>query len=73
MDFSDALIHLKTGARIARKYWDGAKEIYIAPREEGEGDTICFTGRRGHEGIWIPSNRDLLSDDWELAKVSVNA
>jgi len=73
MDFSDALIHLKAGIRIARKYWDGAKELYVMEREDGLGNTICFTSYRGSTGVWIPANIDLLANDWFVIKVTESA
>jgi hypothetical protein len=73
MDFSDALIHLKAGDRISRGYWPaGDKALYLADRTDGLGKTIYFSTFRGSEGIWIPSNADLLAEDWVTFQVPVD-
>lgn len=70
MDFGDALVYLKEGQQITRKVW-GGKTLYISPRTDGFGNTIYFTLPKGGEGIYIPSNTDILATDWEVLKVPV--
>lgn len=72
MTFEDALVYMKTGERITRLHWEG-KALYIAPRENGLGNTIYFSTPKGSEGLYIPCNADLLGNDWSVVKVKQDA
>jgi len=71
--FSDALTHLKTGARIAREGWNG-KGMWLNLVQSKD-----YTALNIHNGLlpwigmktvddcfvpWIASQTDLLSEDW---------
>jgi hypothetical protein len=72
MEFSDALVYLKAGEKITRKYWDSGKSLYIAPRDDGF-NTIYFTNSKGSEGVYLASNTDILATDWDVVKVTQDA
>lgn len=75
--FEWALSRMKSGAKVMRRSWNG-KGIFAALQPVESGDSMDFpylyfdnsglsnnpTGFRGRIP-WIPSQSDLLMDDWE--------
>ena len=72
--FSEALKHLKTGRRVARRGWNGkGMHLYLAadPIVTVAGETIrgqacivMFTAAGLHQPGWLASQADLLAEDW---------
>ena len=70
MNFSEALIHLKTGARLARTGWNG-KGLRIQLQEPDGGSRMTkpyiFIADAQHNTVpWAPSQTDVLAEDWVL-------
>lgn len=77
MDFSNALLAIKSGARMARKGWNGKGMylFYIAnwTYTDGKQDNfpnLPFIAMKTADGKivpWLCSQTDMLADDWETA------
>ena len=82
LDFSDALVALKAGDRIARAGWNG-KGMYlflVGPKDWNiecwhlgdfklTGELAPFVAMRTVDDKlvpWLASQTDLLADDWEI-------
>jgi len=63
MEFSDALVYLKDGQTVARTSWAG-KTIKIGEGTLGR-KTILYASK-DQEGVYLPSNADILAADWEV-------
>ena len=66
--FSEALIHLRNGFRVARKGWNG-KGMWLelqVPDEHSKMKRpyIFITPDADHVVPWVASQADLLGDDW---------
>ena len=79
-DFSDALMWLKDGRRVARAGWNG-KNQFVVLVEPGFYDVGCSTGAKAgalqpflalknaqdmFQPGWIPSMGDLMATDWHI-------
>lgn len=70
-DFSDALMWLKEGKRVARAVWPRSKRLYLHKRSvmtHGGNTTetnLRFETSNGG-GSWIPDSCDLLATDWQV-------
>lgn len=71
MEFSDALVYLKAGSKIHRKAWgESPKQLYVGVVNESvPRNTVYFSTPKGSEGVYIPSNQDILASDWEVTDV----
>lgn len=71
MTFSQALEHLKAGARVCRTGWNG-KGMHIELQRPDEHSKMTlpyifmFTAQ-GDRVPWLASQTDLLAEDWQLA------
>lgn len=68
MHFGEALKQLKSGSRVFRQGWNG-KEQYIELQRPDEGSkmTLPYIFIRTVQGDlvpWLPSQTDVLSEDW---------
>lgn len=73
MDFSMALCYMKCGARCFRKGWNGeGMYVYLIPGHTLNDGTevsgfFCLSKPDGNLVYgWVPSQEDLLSDDWKI-------
>lgn len=75
MDFSYALVLVKQGNKIRRKGWNG-KGLWIELQKPDEHSKMTLPylylnypkGDKYHNGCrvpWLPSQTDILEDDWE--------
>lgn len=79
-DFSDALMWLKEGRRVARAGWNG-KNQFVVLVKPGFYDVGCSTGAKAgalqpflalknaqdmFQPGWIPSMGDLMATDWQI-------
>lgn len=74
MDFSEALIAVKNGSRIARTGWNGKKQfVYLDSgkgvlnpnlREITEPFLVIRTQQGMYQPGWLASQADLLAEDW---------
>lgn len=65
MNFSEALVFLKEGQKLARTDWNG-KDMYIF-LVPGMAKNLAYIGFRTVQGDlvpWVASHTDLLSDNW---------
>lgn len=79
MDFSQALLNIKNGVSCTRAGWNG-RGMYVWLAEEvrygglGGGSLqlepclVLFTAQETHQPGWLPSQADLLADDWETVQ-----
>lgn len=70
MNFSAALLALRSGQKIARAGWNG-KGMWIALQTPDAHSKmslpyIYMKTADGHLVPWLASQTDLLSDDWDL-------
>lgn len=66
MNFSQALKAIKKGKRVRRRNWREQKSwIILAKKNEAKWIAIS---KDGMILPWLPSQDDLLSDDWEVIK-----
>jgi hypothetical protein len=79
LDFSDALVALKAGERIARRGWNG-KGMYLFivrtweaesdfPAATDEGELAPFIAMKTADGKvvpWFAPETALLAEDWEI-------
>lgn len=74
MDFSAALLHLKSGKAVARKGWngDGLFVMQQVPDEHSKmGNPYLYIDARalgGERNPWVPSQTDLFGMDWEVVE-----
>lgn len=82
--FSEALVYLKQGEKVARKGWNGKKqyiqlatgishkaasgEIVNCEHEAIGNQAIAFVGTSGVQMGWLASQADMLADDWQFAE-----
>lgn len=82
--FSEALVYLKQGKKVARKGWNGKKqyiqlatgisykaasgEIVNCEHEAIGNQAIAFVGTSGVQMGWLASQADMLADDWQFAE-----
>lgn len=82
VSFSDALVMLKQGMKVARKGWNGKKryielatnvsyvnannEVINVDHKDMGNRAIAFVGTSGVQLGWLASQADMLSDDWEI-------
>jgi len=62
-DFSEALVRLKRGERLARRVWRDDRHIDVMRQINGRGSIV---ERRGywHGTPWQAYDDDLLAEDW---------
>lgn len=70
MDFGQALTLVKQNHRVSRTGWNG-KGMWIAIQRPGTGSPmtrpfIFIKGASGELIPWLPSQADLLAEDWEV-------
>lgn len=73
-DFSEALIALKSGFKVARQGWNG-KGQYLALQTPDENSKmtlpyIYISTVQGKLVPWLASQTDLLENDWEVVAES---
>lgn len=72
MDFSAALLMLKSGEAVTRKGWNGKGLLVQAqyPDDHSKmGNPYLYIDARalgGERNPWVPSQTDLFAEDWEL-------
>ena len=82
--FSDAIIYIKRGMKVARKGWNGKKqyielaygisykncsnETINAEHEAIGNKAIAFVGTSGVQMGWLASQADMLAEDWVFAE-----
>lgn len=82
--FSEALILLRAGLKVARKGWNGKNqyielatnvsyknannEIVNVDHKEMGNKAIAFVGTSGVQLGWLASQPDMLSDDWVIVE-----
>lgn len=81
MTFSDALVILKAGQKVARKGWNGKNmwlricrsysdpHFKVTETPEAEGTLMDWIGMKTATNTfvpWLASQSDLLTDDWEI-------
>jgi hypothetical protein len=80
-DFSTALLHLKSGRRVARDGWNG-KGMWLVLIDPGNAmhtsaagsfDMQPCIGMKTADGNmqpgWLASQADMLADDWSVVEV----
>lgn len=69
MDFGDALASLKVGNRLTRHGWNGPGQfLTLQTPDENSKMTLPYiyiTTVSGSRVPWLPSQTDLLAEDWE--------
>lgn len=70
ISFASALELLNLGFRMRRKSWKEGYWISKRNKEDtsawlGSSEYLAFEDERGGRYLYIPSNEDLMSDDWE--------
>lgn len=74
MDFSEALIQLKSGKQIQRSGWNG-KGMYLfllsgrlLPQIEGRSMSSFIVIKDATDKLvpWLASQSDVLAEDWQL-------
>lgn len=69
LTFSAALVRLKKGDEIARKVFGKGDHLSFKEGEmDDETGNINFVESNGEAVAWIPTQNDLLSDDWFVSK-----
>lgn len=74
MNFSDALVKIKTGERLRRAGWNGKGQfVYLAVGvahfgEQFQPFLILHNAQGQRQPGWLPSMGDLLAEDWEIAQ-----
>mgnify|MGYP003633889142 CR=1 FL=1 len=71
MDFSEALLKIKSGERLKREGWNG-KNQYIFLYDIGKQDPfwssyIVIMNEQAVKVPWLASQGDLLAEDWVIA------
>lgn len=74
LDFSTALMILKSGNAVSREKWNG-KNMWVklnkSASEKGDKMTLDYLYLRTEAGNfvpWMPSQTDLLAEDWFISK-----
>lgn len=69
--FEWALMHLKNGAKIQRKGWNG-KGMYVEMHDNRKitlmEPYLTIKNVRGSFNTWVPSIADLFAEDWEVVQ-----
>jgi len=70
MNFSDALVLLKAGNKVARRGWNG-KGMWLNlqvpdPHSKMTLPYIYMKTADDHQVPWLASQTDILAEDWEL-------
>lgn len=68
VDFSEALMCLKRGGKLVRRYWQTqGHEIFIKLTDDGIGPVYGMFNRETgtRVGRWQPDTVDTLAMDWE--------
>jgi len=65
MNFSDALARAKDGLKIVRRSWDQSMQLNVVTGPDGES-LIALTETKVDMTAWVPTNKDLFADDWEV-------
>lgn len=75
MNYGDALVAMKQGAKVCRKDWN-AEGIYVALQEPDNAsfmlgrytyiDTTQSTSKVKTRVPWVPSQTDQLANDWQI-------
>lgn len=78
LTFSDALIAVKQGKKIARSGWNGNNlTVQVQYPDEGSMNTLPYlyiqyplTSKTtpGARGPWVPSSSDLFAEDWVIVE-----
>lgn len=72
-DFSDALMWLKEGKKVARREWKGEKQfcwlvlagsVNLHGIHVPYGDHFVLKDAQNMDSVWLPSVDDLLACDW---------
>ena len=67
--FSDALIYLKAGGRVARAGWNGKNmSLYLMTLGGFEPCVVMITATGHLQPGWLCSQADMLADDWMQVK-----
>lgn len=70
INFSEALEYLKDGGRVSRDGWNGrgmwAQLQYPDTNSKMTRPYLYLKAVDGSIGPWLPSQTDLLADDWNL-------
>ena len=76
--FSDALIALREGKRVARRGWNGRgmylfhvkKWTYTDARQDNYPNLPFIAMKTADDKVvpWLASQTDMLSDDWEVVE-----
>jgi hypothetical protein len=71
MEFSTALAALKNGDKLTRTGWNGVG-LFVElqrPDEHSKMSTpyLFITNAQGGRVPWVPSQTDLMAEDWQLA------
>lgn len=74
MTFGDAIDAMRTGARVARKGWNG-KGMWLALQvpDKHSKMTLPYIYMRTAQGDlvpWLASQTDVLSEDWEYVNAA---
>jgi hypothetical protein len=68
MDFSEALKALKAGQKVARSGWNGPNQYIEMQRPDAHSKMslpyIFISTVQGDLVPWLPSQTDLLAEDW---------
>lgn len=85
MDIGEAVKALKTNKLVAREGWNGkGMHIYLEDgyamkvrgglykgSERRYDPVIClYTAQKTHQPGWLPSQADMLADDWQIVEGS---
>ena len=74
MRFEDAFFKVRQGMVIVRESWKGrANGVYMKNRLGGitlPQPALMIETYPGDEFPWVPSQKDLLADDWRLVELS---
>lgn len=70
VDFSEALLALKSGNKITRTGWNG-KGMYLGLQlpDENSANTLPYiyiVTAEGSRVPWVASHTDLFSQDWDI-------
>ena len=63
MDFSEALYHLKSGAKLARGTWPKGDYLTI---EHGSPEPLTLHAENEESSVWPINQFDVFADDWRI-------
>ncbi len=75
VDFSEALLALRTGSEVARKGWNAHHKLGLQVPDANSANTLPYifmvVGQDAHDMAgkrvpWVASQTDLLAEDWEI-------